>query len=123
VLVDDLEKLLVKFCVVVKLFGVNWHANGSLTEKCLCAPLRCAQAFGRSEGAAPTGSSHFETFPRPDGLGSIILSLRDLDPFERESIPRFSLRTQAYGVRKGFLYALNGTAECRCADTNHAEAR
>jgi hypothetical protein len=52
VFVDDLEKFLVEFCVAVTRFGIEWHANRSLTEKriYLCAPLRCARAFGRAEG-------------------------------------------------------------------------
>ena len=62
--VDDLDKLLVKFAVAVKLFGVNWHANGSLTEMDLSARFACgyARAVGRVEGAAPTG---LVTFSKP----------------------------------------------------------
>jgi hypothetical protein len=46
----------------------------------LCAPLRCARAFGREECVAPTGLVTFfsNSFPRPYGLGSIILPLRGL---------------------------------------------
>jgi hypothetical protein len=77
VLINGLEKFLVKFRVAVALFGINWHANGSLTEKCIClgAPLRCARAFGRVK------EFFLKLFPRPYGLGSIILPLRGFCSF------------------------------------------
>jgi hypothetical protein len=53
VLVNDLEKFLVKLRVAVTLFGIQWHANRSLTEKCILfarsASLRaCLRQSGRN---------------------------------------------------------------------------
>jgi hypothetical protein len=34
VLVDDLEELLVEFCVAFTFFGIEWHANEQVIRNC-----------------------------------------------------------------------------------------